>query len=50
MVALTHFLEISDSDSGTESQLWKVWKATGVSNLDVVGHEVRTSKEVPHVS
>jgi len=38
-VALARFLEASDSDSGTELQLWKVWKATGVSNLDVAGHE-----------
>ena len=39
-VSLTHFLEEADDDSGTESQLWKVWKATGVSNLDVAGREV----------
>ena len=39
-VTLTHFLDLADSDSGTESQRWKVWKATGVSSLDVAGHQV----------
>ena len=41
-VMLAHFLSRdADNDSGTEAQTWKVWKATGVSNLDIAGHMVR---------
>ena len=40
-VMLARFLRDADNDSGTEAQTWKVWKATGVSNLDIAGHMVR---------